>query len=114
MLRIVQGIWLSILGCGALWAQAAISGSVVNDVTGEPLKRVAITLTGGSAHDSAATLSDAQGKFRFAAVSPGKYRMTVTWKFPPVEGTVKDTNIRWWSGKLETQPFEFEMAKPAR
>lgn len=29
ILRIVQAIWLSILGCCALWAQAAISGSVV-------------------------------------------------------------------------------------
>ena len=45
-------------------------------MTGEPVKRVAVTLSGASAHDSPATVSDGAGKFFFAAVTAGKYRLT--------------------------------------
>jgi hypothetical protein len=104
----VQAIWLSILGCGALLAQAAISGSVVHDVTGEPLKRVAITLTGGSAHDSPATVTDAQGKFQFAAVSPGKYRLTaekapfLRWEHGQQKPLAAGTSIELANGEERT------------
>lgn len=51
---------------------------------------------------------------RAPQLPPGPYRMTVTWKFeasksPPVEGS----SFPWWTGALETKPFEFEVAKPA-
>ena len=59
-----------------LWAQAALSGTVIYAVTGEPVKRGAVTLSGASAHDSPATLPDGAGKFSFAAVNPGRYRLT--------------------------------------
>jgi len=72
----VLAAWLWLIVSCAIFAQASLSGTVVNAVTGDPVKRVAVTLNGASAHDSPATLSDGTGKFFFAAVTPGRYRST--------------------------------------
>lgn len=38
---------------------------------------------------------------------PGRYRMTVNWKFPPVA----NSKSPWWSGNIESLPLDFEITK---
>jgi protocatechuate 3,4-dioxygenase beta subunit len=53
---------------------AAISGIVLNDATGTPLHRVAITLSTMDATPlEALTFSESNGAFGFTAIPPGKY-----------------------------------------
>jgi Carboxypeptidase regulatory-like domain len=53
---------------------AAIGGVVLNDATGAPLRRVAITLaTYGTAPLEALTFSESNGEFGFHTIPPGKY-----------------------------------------
>jgi Ca-activated chloride channel homolog len=70
----------------ALTASAAgpvtVIGSVVDGML-TPLANATVTLEQGS-RVTARTTSDAQGKFRFSAVSPGQYRMRATLSGFPV------------------------------
>jgi protocatechuate 3,4-dioxygenase beta subunit len=55
---------------------AAISGVVLNDVTGAPIRRAVITLaTFGETPLEAVTFSESNGAFGFIAIPPGKYRL---------------------------------------
>jgi protocatechuate 3,4-dioxygenase beta subunit len=57
---------------------AKLEGAVLNAVTGEPLKRVAVMLLPMQAMGPmtpATVLTDASGQFSFASVSPGNYRV---------------------------------------
>jgi protocatechuate 3,4-dioxygenase beta subunit len=57
---------------------AAISGVVLNDATGAPIRRAAITLsTLDTAPLEALTFSEANGVFGFNTIPPGKYRLRV-------------------------------------
>jgi len=57
---------------------AAIRGVVLNDATGTPIRRAAITLsTLGATPLEALTFSEADGEFGFTTIPPGKYRLRV-------------------------------------
>jgi hypothetical protein len=57
--------------------KCALSGTVVNSVTGEPLGKVELALepVERGANYVAGTTSDAQGNFALAGVNPGRYRL---------------------------------------
>jgi protocatechuate 3,4-dioxygenase beta subunit len=70
--------WLAPLGIGraADSHYAAISGVVLNDATGAPIRRAVITLsTLDTPPLDAVTFTEANGAFGFSAVPPGKYRL---------------------------------------
>lgn len=57
---------------------AAISGVVLNDATGAPLRRAAVTLsTLDTPTLEALTFSESNGAFGFTTIPPGKYRLRV-------------------------------------
>ena len=57
---------------------AAISGVVLNDATGSPIRRAAITLSTVDTRPlEALTFSEANGEFGFNTIPPGKYRLRV-------------------------------------
>jgi hypothetical protein len=57
---------------------AAISGVVLNDATGTPIRRASVTLaTLDQTPLEALTFSDANGAFGFTAIPPGKYKLHV-------------------------------------
>jgi len=57
---------------------AAISGVVLNDATGAPIRRAAITLSTVDARPlEALTFSESNGVFGFNTIPPGKYRLRV-------------------------------------
>lgn len=75
--------WLALLGIGraapADSPYAAISGVVLNDATGAPIRRAVITLsTLGTPPLDAVTFSEANGAFGFSAVPPGKYHLSAS------------------------------------
>jgi hypothetical protein len=41
------------------------------------------------------------------SLPPGRYRMTVNWKFPPVA----NSKSPWWAGNIESLPVDFEITK---
>lgn len=53
---------------------ASITGTVVNDVTGEPLKKAQVSLFGAAGRQPAAT-TDASGGFAFQKLPPGPYTL---------------------------------------
>jgi len=61
-------------------ADAAIAGMVINSRSGEPLKRVQVTLTGltGTADAAVTGMTDSSGKFRIGNLPPGTYRVEVS------------------------------------
>lgn len=78
--------WLA--AAGLAWAQdvaqtppspfAAISGVVLNDATGAPIRRAAVTLsTLDDTPLEAVTFSESNGAFGFTTIPPGKYRLHV-------------------------------------
>jgi hypothetical protein len=57
---------------------AAISGVVLNDATGSPIRRAAVTLsTVDTTPLEALTFSEANGAFGFNTIPAGKYRLRV-------------------------------------
>jgi protocatechuate 3,4-dioxygenase beta subunit len=59
-------------------AFAAISGVILNDATGAPIRRAAVTLvTLDTTPLEALTFSEANGAFGFNTIPPGKYRLRV-------------------------------------
>ena len=92
----MRNLLLSFCFCipAALWAQQAVSaspasktpladkelckieGRVINSVTGEPLRRVTLTLhTAAARGASAAAITNAEGHFLLEDVEPGTYRL---------------------------------------
>jgi hypothetical protein len=74
--------WLAIHGSAQVQAPrspyAAITGIVLNDSTGTPLRRVLVTLsTLDTPPLDAVTYSESNGAFGFTNVPPGKYRLYV-------------------------------------
>jgi hypothetical protein len=57
-----------------------ITGQVVNEVTGEPLKKAAIQAYAleGQTHESISTTTDASGKYHIDELEPGKYNLTAS------------------------------------
>jgi len=57
------------------WAQdpLVVDGTVVNALSGSPLRRVSVQLMGGGQVEPVVT--DATGRFRFVGVKPGRYRV---------------------------------------
>ncbi len=79
----VTAAWLAAPGLvlagadAARSAYAAISGVVLNDATGAPLRRAVLTLsTLDEPPLEAVTLSESNGDFGFTAIPPGRYRLT--------------------------------------
>src|SRR5687768_2515909 len=70
MVVVLSQVWL----CAA---QPPLAGEIVGTVEGPdgPLADTVLTLVGPASTSEART--DAQGRFRFAAVAPGRYRLTV-------------------------------------
>jgi Carboxypeptidase regulatory-like domain len=57
---------------------AAVSGIVLNDATGTPMRHAAVTLsTVGPEHLEALTFTESSGAFGFSAIPPAKYRLRV-------------------------------------
>ena len=56
--------------------KCAVSGQVVKAGTGEPLKKARVTLSKEQSREGPKTLiTDAQGRFTFSGVEPGRYRL---------------------------------------
>jgi len=78
-------VWLAAAGMGLAQgpagpppAFAAISGVILNDATGAPVRRAAVTLvTLDTTPLEALTFSEANGAFGFNTIPPGKYRLRV-------------------------------------
>ncbi|HVN06812.1 MAG TPA: carboxypeptidase regulatory-like domain-containing protein [Bryobacteraceae bacterium] len=73
-------VWLAIGGAAGVEAAqspyAAVSGVVLNDATGTPLRRAVITLvTADPPHFEAVTFTESNGAFGFTAIPPGNYRL---------------------------------------
>jgi len=68
ILSIAAGFILPVLSASE---EYCIAGTVVNAVTGEPLRRAAVTIP------QSATLTDAAGAFRFCQLAAGSYHMSV-------------------------------------
>ncbi len=63
------------------WGQASASGTligVVTDQTGAVLPGATVTITDVATHETRTTTSNAQGRYLFQNVSPGKYDISVT------------------------------------
>ena len=75
---------------------AAISGVVLNDATGAPIRRAAITLsTLDDTPLEAVTFSESNGAFGFTTIPPGKYRLHVD-----LDGFRK----AWFGANTSTRP----------
>jgi len=64
----------------SLWGQAAdpkgsVVGTVVNSATGQPVSAVELSLGPSGPGEALATTTDAEGKFRFDHVKPGRYSL---------------------------------------
>jgi hypothetical protein len=74
----ILGLLLALLPAARM-ARAQVSGDVtgvvVSNNTGEPLRGVAVLVM--SASESRSTITDDTGHFRFTALPPGNYRLTV-------------------------------------
>jgi Carboxypeptidase regulatory-like domain len=75
-------VWLAAVGYARAQAPpspyAAVSGVVLNDVTGAPLRRAMVTLyTLDTPPLEALTYSESNGAFGFTMIPPGKYRLHV-------------------------------------
>jgi len=72
-------VWLATAAACAGAAQpqfAALSGVVLNDATGTPLRRAVVTLsTVDPPHLEAVTFTESNGAFGFIAIPPGNYRL---------------------------------------
>ncbi len=74
---------------------------VITDVTQRPIVKAEITLTSNQNNLSRTTLSDSSGHYRFAAISPGSYKLQVkvkgfqitNWNFEAVAGTTIRRNF---------------------
>jgi hypothetical protein len=55
---------------------ATVSGSVVNSVTGQTVKKAVVTLRNATGQTSLTTVSDQSGKFHFDNVAPDRYSAT--------------------------------------
>ncbi|MBM3757693.1 MAG: hypothetical protein FJW38_27400 [Acidobacteria bacterium] len=91
--------WLLFTSAICAAQDASLSGTVVNALTGDPIRNVLVVLTGASARESPSVLTDAAGKFAFAAVKPGRYRFTaekpafLTWRHGQKSPTAAGTSI---------------------
>jgi hypothetical protein len=55
--------------------KGSLEGRVVNASSGDPLKKVSLTLRGGSASAATKTESDEEGRFAFRDLDPGRYTL---------------------------------------
>ncbi len=59
--------------------KGVVEGTVVNEVTGEPVRRASVMLTGqvaGRTQETAIAQTQADGQFRFEGLAPGNYYVT--------------------------------------
>jgi len=61
---------------GPLRLGASISGRVSDKQSGQPLPRMVVTLVGADSRDQTEQLTDADGRYRFDNVVPGKYAIS--------------------------------------
>jgi hypothetical protein len=57
---------------------ASISGTVVNETTGNPVRRARVTLTGTELRGGRSVMTDDQGRFTFQALPAGRFTMTAS------------------------------------
>src|SRR4249920_3177030 len=58
-------------------APCSVSGSVVNAVTSEPLKKVQLTLHNAASDSSYAAITDEAGTFQLVAAEAGTYELVI-------------------------------------
>jgi hypothetical protein len=58
-------------------AQSSSVSGTIADVSGKPVAHATLTLKNGAGQQTAATESNAEGKYAFAGVKPGEYDVTV-------------------------------------
>ncbi|HTX37100.1 MAG TPA: carboxypeptidase-like regulatory domain-containing protein [Bryobacteraceae bacterium] len=93
-MQLIRAVWVLVPAAWLAWGQApaptappapasaadqaAISGTVLNARSSEPLKRAQITLTPISGTGEAVTgITDSSGKFNLPGITPGTYRVEV-------------------------------------
>ncbi len=68
---------------------SSIEGTVYNDITGHPLPRVRVVLSGMEKPQTIAATTDSNGRFRFSRLDPGSYTLAAE-----REGYLKATSVR--------------------
>lgn len=92
---------LSLLQCGIAFAQANVSGNIIDpDGAAVPNEEVILRPLKGNTVDGARTLSDASGHFRILHVAPGNYNLQI----PPQYGfDAYVASVRIFAGMHELQ-----------
>lgn len=84
------------LACPSVWAQVrgagVIAGTVLDEASGDPVKKVVVTLTWYGKPESYATaMTDGSGVFSFDSLPPGKYTLrAAAWNSPGTESKTSD------------------------
>ena len=70
----MRPVWLLLACAASAWAQqASLTGTVVNDANGEPVRKAAVTITLRGTQQNALALTDSNGVFQFTGLPAGKY-----------------------------------------
>jgi hypothetical protein len=90
--------------CATAFAQQRVGGAITNKTTGAPVSGATINLESDLLSTALTTTSDAEGRFSFANLSPGRYDLSVS------ADTFHRRQLTFTLGPRATRQFDFELS----